>query len=356
MFKKNTLPFKDEKNLRLISGWLWLGAFLVFLMVIIGGITRLTGSGLSMSDWNLIMGTIPPLNADQWQEAFKQYQQFPEYQQLNHGMSLFDFKQIFFWEYLHRLLGRMIGLVFLIPFLYFWIRGYFDSKQLKRMVILFGLGALQGAMGWFMVKSGLVDIPYVSHYRLAAHFLLAVILIGCCVWFAIDLRSKGPMNPEAKNSGLRKIALLSVILFFIQITWGAFTAGLDAGLMYNTFPLMNGSWIPQHAWSLQPLVLNLLENRATVQWIHRIVGTLLTLQVLYLWWRTRSFSKQSVHLTKAHILLGLILSQYVLGILTLLFQVPVVLGVAHQAVAILFWVAWLMYYHELKEAQSRSAP
>lgn len=355
MFKEASLPHRNEKNVRLVAGWLWIGAILVFLMIIIGGITRLTGSGLSMSDWNLIMGTIPPLNAEQWQEAFKQYQQFPEYQQLNHGMSLFDFKQIFFWEYLHRLLGRVIGLVFLIPFLYFWIRGYVNSKQLKRMFILFGLGALQGAMGWFMVKSGLVDMPYVSHYRLAAHFLLAVILIGCCVWFAIDIKPKQRKDSEIKRPGLQRIALLAVVLFFIQITWGAFTAGLDAGLMYNTFPLMNGSWVPQHAWSLQPLILNLLENRATVQWIHRIMGTLLTLQVIYLWWRTRTLNDQSVLQTKAHILLGLIFSQYVLGILTLLFHVPVALGVAHQAVAILFWVAWLFYYHELKKAQRWSA-
>lgn len=343
------MQYTKSKNLRPVAIWLWTGAALVFLMVLVGGITRLTGSGLSMSDWNLIMGTIPPLNAEQWQETFRHYQQFPEYQQLNHGMSLFEFKQIFFWEYLHRILGRMMGLIFLIPFLYFWIRGYFDSKQLKRMFILFGLGALQGAMGWFMVKSGLVDVPYVSHYRLAAHFLLAVILIGCCVWFAIDLKPR-PAQGTIQNSGLRKVAIAICGLFFLQLIWGAFTAGLNAGMIYNTFPLMNGNWMPFNTWTMQPVIINFFENPGTVQWTHRIIGTLLGLGVIYLWWRTRSETKETGLRLKANLLLAVIVIQYLLGMFTVLYRVPVSLGVAHQAVAVLFWIAWLLFYHKLKRA------
>lgn len=328
---------------------MWCGAALIFLMVIIGGITRLTGSGLSMSDWNLIMGALPPMGESEWMAAFERYQQFPEYQQLNKGMSLQAFKQIFFWEYLHRLIGRVIGIVFLIPFLFFWIRGYFSPKMLKRALILFGLGALQGAMGWIMVKSGLVDVPYVSHYRLALHLLLAFILFSFCVWFALDIRISKPTKKVRNGGELNRWTLAIGGLFFVQLIWGAFTAGLDAGYIYNTFPLMNGDWIPQNAWSMQPAMLNLFENPGTVQWVHRTIGTLLGLMVLWLWILTRrSDINQSVS-KKAGMLVLLIFIQYLLGIFTVLYQVPVSLGVLHQSVAMIFWMGWLLYYHDLKK-------
>ncbi len=228
-------------------------------MVIIGGITRLTDSGLSMSDWNLIMGTIPPTSEAEWIDTFEHYKEFPQYQQLNKGMELEEFKAIFFWEYMHRLLGRMLGIVFLIPFLYFWARGYFDSKLLKRMFILLGLGALQGAMGWIMVKSGLVDIPYVSHYRLALHLLLAFILIGFCLWYALDLKYKSPESPRNITS-LKKWLWVVGVLFFIQMIYGAFTAGLDAGYLYNTFPKMGGQWLPPTFSALEPFLLTSLKT------------------------------------------------------------------------------------------------
>lgn len=328
-----------------IRRWFWTGAGLIALMVIVGGITRLTGSGLSMTDWNLIMGAIPPLTESAWEQAFNQYKQFPEYQQLNSGMNLEEFKSIFFWEYLHRLLGRLTGIVFLVPFLWFWIRGHFTSRLLKRASLLFGLGAVQGLMGWIMVKSGLVDVPYVSHYRLAVHLVLAFILISFCVWYALDLYDK---ESKTLDKNLNSWSVAVAVIFFLQLIWGAFTAGLDAGLIYNNFPLMNGCWLPQNAWAIQPVILNLVENPGTVQWIHRIIGTILTLLIIILWIKTRNSRADSILKYKADLLLGLVVLQYFLGILTLLWHVPISLGVAHQAGAVILWIAWLIYHHDLK--------
>ncbi|MDX1586149.1 MAG: COX15/CtaA family protein [Balneolaceae bacterium] len=332
---------------RYVRRWLWSGAILIFLMVIIGGITRLTGSGLSMSDWSLIMGAVPPMNPSEWNEAFEQYKQFPQYRQLNEGMSLPEFKQKFFWEYVHRLLGRLIGLVFLLPFLFFWIRGYFSKKMRNRALILFALGGLQGAMGWIMVKSGLVDVPYVSHYRLALHLLLAFILVSFCTWYALDLYERRPKTKSGSGGTLNIWAWATASVFTVQLIWGAFTAGLDAGYIYNTFPLMNGEWLPQNAWNMQPVLVNLLENPGTVQWVHRIVGTLLLLLVAGLWFRTINTPVKKSLPFKAGSLLLLIVIQYLLGVFTVLYQVPVSLGVLHQGFALIFWVGWVFYYHDL---------
>jgi cytochrome c oxidase assembly protein subunit 15 len=332
---------------RYIKWWLWTGAGLIFVMLIIGGITRLTGSGLSMTDWNLIMGAIPPMNEPEWMAVFERYQQFPQYQKLNMGMTLTEFKAIFFWEYVHRLLGRVIGIVFLIPFLFFWIGGYFSRRMFRRALVLFGLGALQGAIGWFMVKSGLIDMPHVSHYRLAFHLLLAFLLVSCCAWFALDIDNQRPKSRNIADLKIKSWSIAVAMLFFVQATWGAFTAGLDAGYIYNTFPMMNGAWLPLEAWAMKPRILNLVENPATVQWMHRLMGTLLGLATIWLWIRTRKANVRSSVKMKSTILLGLILVQYSLGVLTLLYHVPVALGVSHQAVAMLFWIDWLVFYHNL---------
>ncbi len=336
-----------------IQWWLWSGAGLIFLMLVVGGITRLTDSGLSMSDWNLIMGTLPPMSESEWMAAFERYKQFPQYEQLNAGMSLQAFKEIFFWEYLHRLMGRITGIVFLIPFLFFWIRGYFNQRMFKRALFLFGLGALQGAMGWIMVKSGLTDIPYVSHYRLALHLVLAFVLVSFCVWFALDLRNNEETKTDGPRNKLKGWAKVGGMLFFIQLLWGAFTAGLDAGYIYNTFPLMNGAWLPQSAWTMQPVLINLFENPATVQWMHRVIGTILGIVIVGLWIRSRNADVSRSLKYKAGLLLGLVILQYGLGILTLLFHVPIALGVLHQATAMIFWVGWLIYYHELTGSHSK---
>lgn len=334
---------------RIIYNWLWLGIGLILLMVIVGGITRLTGSGLSMTDWNLIMDAIPPLNEADWLDAFAQYQQFPEYQKLNYGMSLSEFKQIYFWEYLHRLLGRVLGLVFAIPLAIFWMRKWLSALLKKRFLILMGLGALQGAMGWFMVKSGLVDDPYVSHYRLAAHLTLALVLIGFCLWYALDIRAGETGNTDLMlPRNLYNWSLIIGILFFIQVIWGAFTAGLHAGYIYNTFPLMNGKLLPPDMWSLQPAILNLFDNLGFVQWIHRLNGTLLLLAVLYFWLKSRKFAIPKNMQFNALLLFGAIALQYVLGILTLINLVPLWLGVTHQAVAFIFGIIWLKEFHFIR--------
>lgn len=323
-------------------------------MMIVGGITRLTGSGLSMTDWNLIMGALPPMNETEWMSIFERYKQFPQYQQINMEMPLAEFKEIFFWEYLHRLLGRVIGIVFLVPFLIFGIRGYFTPQMLRRALLLFGLGALQGAIDWIMVKSGLVDVPYVSHYRLALHLLLAFLLTGFCIWFALDLKEKRAKKRSSKIAELKKWISVTALFFFIQITWGAFTAGLHAGYIYNTFPLMNGEWIPQKAWMMQPVIMNLIENPGTVQWVHRIIGTVLGILIIWLWVRTQNADVSPSLKLKAHLLLGLIFTQYLLGVLTLLFYVPIALGIAHQAGAMLVWGTGLIYYHDLKKKHIKS--
>lgn len=334
-----------------IRRWFWSGAILIFLMVIVGGITRLTDSGLSMSDWNLTMGAIPPMNQTEWMATFERYKEFPQYQQLNTGMTLTEFKSIFFWEYLHRLLGRITGLVFLIPFAFFWIRGYFNSKTLRRALILLGLGALQGAMGWFMVKSGLADVPYVSHYRLAIHLLLAMLLFGFCTWYALDLNPRNKSKSTADLHALSQWSISLLVLFTLQVIWGAFTAGLDAGYMYNTFPTMNGSWLPQGAWALKPIFVNWIENPATVQWIHRVIGTLLGITAIGFWWANLYADISHILRHKARILLGMILIQYVLGILTLLTHVQLLVGVVHQAGTVSVLFCWIWYHHGLRSGK-----
>ncbi|MDZ7691983.1 MAG: COX15/CtaA family protein [Balneolaceae bacterium] len=336
-----------------IRWWLWTGVLLISVMVVVGGVTRLTDSGLSMSDWSLIMGAIPPMNEADWMAVFERYKEFPHYQQLNAGMSLVEFKTIFFWEYLHRLLGRLIGLVFLIPFGFFWYRGYFDYIMLKRAWILFGLGALQGGVGWFMVKSGLVDLPYVSHYRLALHLVLAMVLMGCCIWYALDLSQRSTMHSSPINtSSLKRWSYVLLLLFSAQVIWGALTAGLDAGYMYNTFPAMNGTWLPRNAWALQPAVVNLAENPGMVQWTHRILGTALGVVVVGFWWTNYKTVATGQLKQKAGWLLAVVLLQYLLGIATVISQVHIVMGVLHQAGALIVLFFWGLYHHELMQAGS----
>lgn len=301
-----------------------------------------------MTDWNLIMGALPPMSPSAWKEAFHRYQQFPEYQQLNVGMSLPEFKFIFFWEYTHRLLGRIIGLVFLLPFLWFWIAGHFTRRWLKRALLLFALGAAQGAMGWIMVKSGLVDVPRVSHYRLAAHLLFAFVLVGCCTWFALDLQSKAPAPSSPKTRSLKSWVLAVGVLLGLQVFWGALVAGLDAGFIYNTFPLMNGGWIPTNAWALEPALLNLVQNPGTVQWVHRIIGTALLVATVATWIRIRSASDATLR-KRTHWLAALIVGQFALGAATVVWSVPIPLGVAHQAMAMGIWIGWLTVWHQLRQ-------
>jgi heme a synthase len=328
------------------------------LILVIGGITRLTQSGLSMVDWRPIIGIVPPIGEAQWLAEFERYRQFPEYQQLRAGMSLEEFKFIFFWEYIHRVAARLIGIVFLVPFLFFWVRGYFGEATMptRRALALFALGALQGFMGWFMVSSGLVDRPHVSHYRLGVHLAIAFAIFGCCVWYALDLRRSTPGTGTAamRRTLLRGLAFVGVLLG-VQIFWGALVAGLKAGLYYPTFPLMDGSLIPPYAWGFDPVLRNLVENPITVQWVHRVLGTLLGVAVVAFYLRVRSshgVDRKSRVLN--HSLLALILAQYLLGVMTLVLHVPVSLGVAHQAMAMVVFGLWLIWLHHARGLRTAS--
>lgn len=326
--------------------WLWTIAAMTLGVLVVGGITRLTHSGLSMVDWDPILGVIPPLDESQWRQAFERYQQFPEFRKLRQGMTLGEFKFIFFWEYLHRLLARGIGVVFLVPFAFFQARGWLDRRLRRRFLVLFALGGMQGVMGWLMVASGLVDRPSVSHYRLAAHLALALVIFSAAVWFARDLRP-GPraaaVEAAARRRMMRGLAAVGVLLG-AQIVWGAFVAGLKAGFFANTFPLMAGSLVPPGLLTLEPAARNFVENPVAVQWTHRVLGTVLALAVVALFWAVRRAEVDRASRRFAAALLGLVATQYLLGVLTLVNAVPVALGVLHQATAgvlVAVWVSWV---------------
>ena len=336
---------KDKKYLRI---WYWSGAVLVFLILIIGGITRLTGSGLSMTDWKPIMGAIPPITETQWEAAFDQYKQFPEYRQVNRGMSLTEFKFIFFWEYLHRMAGRFLGIVFIVPFAWFLIKKKFDKQNLGRAVVLLILGLGQGLLGWYMVMSGLIDVPRVSPYRLAAHLSLAFIIFGCCVWFALDLKEKYE-KPLRSLSELYVWSLLFIAILALQIVWGAFVAGQHAGHIYNTFPTMFGYWFPPELWLIEPFILNVVENMVTVQWVHRVAGKLLILISLVIWIRVFMLKTNFNLKMWALSLLAVLLIQYAVGVFTLIYHVPLWLGVLHQALAMVLFGVALGLVHFLRK-------
>lgn len=330
---------------------------MVFVILVIGGITRLTQSGLSIVDWDPIMGVIPPLSEAEWQETFDRYRQFPEYQQLRRGMSLSEFKFIFFWEYLHRLVARLLGVAFLVPFVVFGARGWLTRPLAVRALVLFGLGGLQGLMGWLMVMSGLVDRPSVSHYRLAAHLSLAFIIFGFAVWLARNLRpltSRGSMSGTARRTLMRGLAWVGGLLA-LQIVWGAFVAGMKAGRFLNTFPLMSGRLVPPGLLGLEPAVYNFVQNPIAVQWTHRVLGTLLLAAVLVLYRAARRTTPDALVHRHAALFTVLIVVQYGLGILTLLYAVPVTLGVMHQAMAMLIFGVWISWLHHVRDARDVGA-
>lgn len=326
---------------RVLRLWLLSGALLTFLILVVGGATRLTESGLSIVEWRPVSGVIPPIGHAKWQAAFDAYKQYPEYQRLRHGMTLDQFRVIFLWEYTHRLLARLIGLVFLIPAILFAVRGWLPGPLKRRVLLLFGLGGLQGFVGWFMVSSGLVDNPHVSHYRLAMHLFMALAVLGSCLWFAHELAPARP-RPMGAVAGVRLVGGL----LLLQILWGAFTAGLDAGLYFNTFPRMGGSLLPPTG--LSPAAL--IANPVTVQWVHRLLGTLLLLGAVLVAARRRGEGDA----TWARAFAALVFWQYLLGVATLLYHVPVPLGVLHQAFAVVIFAVWLTWLYRVSWPGSSS--
>ena len=346
------LPEARRRRLRL---WFWSIAAMTFAVVVIGGITRLTRSGLSIVEWRPLMGVIPPLTGAQWTEAFDRYRQFPEYQLLRPDMTLTEFKSIFFWEYLHRLAARAIGAVFLVPFLLFWRAGYFTRPLALRALALFALGAAQGAVGWLMVKSGLVDRPSVSHYRLALHLAVAVTIFGFSVWLARELAIRSP-RAEWRPGGRRTVRRWLVIvgaLLALQIVWGALVAGMKAGLLLGTFPLMAGRLLPPSWLALDPVLVNFVQNPATVQWVHRLLGTALLSSAVVFVLRLGRVEPDRATRRLGVALLQLVATQYLLGVLTLVYRVPVPLAAAHQALALALVAVWIIsvhHVHNLAEA------
>jgi cytochrome c oxidase assembly protein subunit 15 len=324
-------PRTPEK--RAVRWWLFSIALLIAILVLVGGATRLTESGLSIVEWKPVTGALPPFTETQWTQAFDAYKTIPQYRALNAGMTLAAFKTIFWWEWSHRLLGRAIGVVYLLPFLWFLWRGGLSAELKRRLWLIFGLGALQGAVGWWMVASGLSERVEVSQYRLATHLVLALLIFAAVVW---TLRRLTERPPIAGSARLKITSVALVVLTFVQLYLGALVAGLRAGLVYNTWPDIDGSLVPSAArlWFEQPWWRNLFDNTLTVQFEHRMTAyALLALAAFHAFDAMRSRAGTAA-ITGALWLLAAITLQATLGILTLLNQVPIVLALAHQAVAI----------------------
>ncbi len=334
---------------RAVALWLLVCCALLWAMVVVGGVTRLTHSGLSITEWQPIVGTLPPLSEAQWADAFARYRLTPEYQKVNLGMSLGAFKAIFWWEYFHRLLGRAIGLAFLAPLVWFVARHRVPAGLVPRLFGIFVLGGLQGAMGWYMVQSGLVDDPRVSQLRLTAHLGLALLIFGLMFWTALTLLRRDPASGRAPPRALKRDAFALVALVFVMALSGGLVAGIRAGFAYNTFPLMNGSLVPPEIGLLDPWYMNLFNNMATVQFDHRLIAWVLIAAIPVFAWRARSLpaSSRSAR-TGAWLLLAALAVQVALGIATLLLVVPLGLAAAHQAGAVLLFAAALNAAHALR--------
>ncbi|KPK05573.1 MAG: heme A synthase [Betaproteobacteria bacterium SG8_39] len=338
---------------RTVAAWLLVCAALVFAMVVVGGVTRLTHSGLSIVEWQPLVGTLPPLSEGEWRTLFEKYQQTPEFKQVNFDMDLAGFKGIFWWEYFHRLLGRTIGLVFLLPFLWFLLRRRLDARLAWQLGGVFLLGALQGALGWYMVASGLVDNPRVSHFRLTAHLGMALAIFAAELWLALRLLSANA--PATGRLGRPALALAALV--FVMALSGGFVAGLRAGYAYNSFPLMNGHLVPPEILMLEPWWQNFLYNFATVQFVHRGIGWLLIFLVPWLWWRARREAPDSQSRLASNLLLVALALQVTLGIVTLVNGVPLVPAAAHQGGAVVLLGVALWVAHALRSAAAtRPAP
>lgn len=336
---------KDNKR---VIYWLLTGCILIFIMVIVGGITRLTHSGLSISNYKLISGTIPPMNEVEWQEAFDLYKQYPEYQKLNTHFDLEDFKDIYFWEWIHRVIGRFIGVVFLLPFIYFLVTKQLSKSTIKKSIVLLCLGSFQGFLGWYMVKSGLVDNPDVSHYRLAMHLTTAFITFAYTFWVALDLIF--PNNKDIDKS-VRNIIRFGLAILILQIIYGAFVAGLDAGFIHNHWPMMSeGKFMHETVYIEQnPLYKNFTEGKSGVQFIHRTLAYIVVAIILLIWYRAKRLILTTNQFHGINALLIMVGIQFLLGVLTIIYAVPVWLGVVHQVGAFLLLTAMTFTLHRFSK-------
>lgn len=339
---------KKENNSVII--WLLSGCLLLFMMVVVGGITRLTNSGLSMTDWHLVTDTFPPLTEAKWSQAFEEYKKFPEYQKINihNDFTLEDYKFIYFWEWFHRFIGRIIGLVFIIPFIYFLIKKRLSSETIKKCVVLLAMGGFQGFLGWFMVRSGLIDNPDVSHFRLSLHLTFAFITFAYTLWVALDLIYP---NKVAAILPLQKLAQVALVFLLIQIIYGGFVAGLNAGLIHNHWPLMSdGQFVHDSVFIEQKtLFLNLVEGKSGVQFVHRTLAYVVVGLILALFFKSKKFTLSSPQKKGINILVIIVFLQFGLGVFTLLYSVPLWLGLAHQVVAFFLLTAMTFTLHRLSK-------
>jgi cytochrome c oxidase assembly protein subunit 15 len=320
------------------------------MMVVVGGITRLTNSGLSMTDWHLVTDTFPPLTEEKWSQAFEEYKKFPEYQKINihNDFTLSDYKYIYFWEWFHRFIGRIIGLVFIVPFVYFLFKKRLSAATIKKCVVLLFMGAFQGFLGWFMVKSGLVNDPDVSHFRLALHLTFAFITFAYTLWVALDL-----IYPEKKEieKSLRTIARVALALLVLQIIYGGFVAGLNAGLIHNHWPLMSdGQFIHDSVFLEQKnLLLSFTEGKSGVQFVHRTLAYFVVGMIVLLYFKSTHFTLDKSQTNGIKALLFLVFVQFGLGVLTLLYGVPLWLGLTHQVSAFFLLTAMTYTLHRLSK-------
>ncbi len=359
---------KFQKGKPILEKWLLILSGMVVTIVLVGGLTRLTESGLSMVDWNL-MGKLPPITTEEWEKEFEKYKQFPEYKKKNEGMSLSEFKYIFYFEYIHRQIGRVIGATFLLPAAYFWQKGYFNRLQLKGRV--FGIASLigfQGLLGWYMVKSGLDEnhelmqkynnVPRVSQYRLASHLGTAFIIYASMIWTYLDVRNYKPATATPTSYPvevlkqfklLKRTSVLTAAIVFITVMSGAFVAGMDAGLVYNEFPKMGGRWIPSDMFALSPTLVNFFENATTVQFDHRVLATITSVLIFGLFFYGRRIPHvPQVTKSALHAAVAVVTIQYLLGLTTLLTYVPVSVASAHQIGSLTLFTTMLWLLHVCK--------
>ncbi len=338
------------KNNKSVIIWLLSGCVLLFLMVTVGGITRLTNSGLSMTDWHLVTDTFPPLTQEKWIIAFEEYKKFPEYQKINihNDFTLSDYKFIYFWEWFHRFIGRIIGLVFIVPFIYFLVKKQLDKATIKKGIILLGMGAFQGFLGWFMVKSGLIDNPDVSHFRLALHLTFAFITFAYTLWVALDLIFP---NKNEVIFPLKKIARIAIVFIIIQIIYGGFVAGLNAGLIHNHWPLMSDGQLFHDSIVLEKdsWFLRFTEGKSGVQFIHRTMAYFVVSIITFLYFKSKNYTLSTEQKNGINSLLFIVFLQFALGVFTLLYGVPLWLGLSHQITAFVLLATMTYTLHRLSK-------
>jgi cytochrome c oxidase assembly protein subunit 15 len=340
----------DNSGRRSVSLWLWLVAVLVLAMVVVGGATRLTESGLSITEWQPLLGAIPPLNDADWVSAFDKYKQIPQYAAIHDGMSLGDFKFIYYWEWSHRLLGRAIGFVFALPFLYFWWTGKLKSGTVTKFLGILALGGLQGFIGWYMVSSGLSERIEVSQYRLALHLMTAFMILGLLVWAALEeWPSDGRVTGEVASPLIKRMATIIVAVVLLQLMLGAFVAGLRAGYIYNTWPSMDGQFFPSDYWT-KPAYLSFFESHAASQFNHRMVAYLVAaLAFIQIWLTMRTPVDDRIRLT-AQWLGAAVVLQIALGVTTLLLHMRLDLALSHQAGGALVFILSVVHLHATRRA------